>query len=1433
MNKQKNQRENIIDVFVPSEMQKALMNAVITGNNSELYVEQSHLQVKGHFQIKLFENAWQILIERHDSLRSAFVWEKLQDVHQVVLKDANFHVETVTVENKTNAERAKQIADFMENDAKKGFDFKTPPLMRLTVFISDEETYDIVLTIHHVIIDGWSIQVLTKEFIEIYTALVNNQPLNLNEPVSYKNYLNWHNSLDFTKANQFWQNKLSHLDQITRFPLSMKPEQQQNHKKFSQKSRVLGDELSAKIINFCSKKGITENSFVSASWAILLHLLCSIDKVSFGSVVSQRSHDLVRSNEIVGPLINLVPIVIEIDDQLILSDYLRYVQKELMQSYQFSYLPMTNIQDNVSVKDAKNTLERKFFDTIISVEKYFHENNQDEGNLLGLDFKFFEHPTRVDFPIIFKCNLNNIELIYFSDYLADEYANNIVTLFADLIKAITTNPDFTIEVLLDELCQKYPVLKGEGASAQLNLNQQIHQNAHLYPQQNAMADELNTYTYAQLSQKIKQLASNLDIQKGEIVGVYLDRSIDSFLGMLAIMECGGCYLPLDLSYPIERLKFIVKDAKLNKVITTRVTEHVFDSVEYLFLDEILENSLQDKLQSPPLSLDDDSLAYVIYTSGSTGNPKGAMNTNRGVKTLLASCREVIGEKVQFMQTMQFSSISFDASILELALSVVSCSCLHLIPNSKRQDLSQITHYLNDKQIQFAFLPPIVISHLKISELIHLEILLTGGDICPANFAMEWVKDSAKSFYNLYGPSETAVMATYNPIHKTRNAASLGYPLPNTEIKIIDPHGKPLPPGVVGEILIKGTGVGLGYLHNTELTQQSFKYGGYSTGDLAYYDNDGMLYFMGRNDGQVQIRGYRVELGEIENIICRHFNVQEVVIIAHSVVNNTTLHLFMLASDAVRIKFNEVKNVLKKVLPVYMLPNEAHVVDEWIVTPSQKIDRNALKEKYILNAIANHSVEHDEMTDCATHLLTEIAETLGIEFCSISLADDFFEIGGNSLSLTTLVLRLNKRFNIDLPFQTVYDNSRIKDLAKTIEEVINDYNIVQQAGVSIRDDYTLADSITIQGLKVVDNHQKPEKILLTGATGFVGTYFIRELIDQTSADIVCLVRGKDLAQAKNRIVGMLTHYQMFKPDDLDRLFVVLGDFSKVNLGINQTLYKELANSIDAIIHCGANVNLANVYSRMSADNVSGTLNIIKFATYEKLKPIHHISTVSVLAGIIGKEDVAYEDTMTSEDVLPENGYIRSKWVAEKIMDNARQKGIPVNIYRLPRVWGDTVTGNLNPNDSLLLMLVASIEIKKFPILPDAFLSYIIPVDYCVKVVSQLVRKIQNNGRNYHILYPQAISMNEIVNQLKLNGIILENVPMQDWLDTLKVSAAKINSSKAVKSAASFSLGFMHDILNMKVTRLDNSHVNEEIDPDTVSQGADVFSHYIKFLINYSE
>ncbi|EBR9320172.1 hypothetical protein CC707_22680 [Salmonella enterica subsp. enterica serovar Panama] len=1430
MSQQENQRKNIVDVFSPSEMQKALMNAAITGNNSELYVEQSHLRVKGNFHITIFEKAWKMLIERHDSLRSAFLWEKLKDIHQVVLKETHFKVDIIEMAAGAERERTQFITAFMEEDAKKGFDFKVPPLMRLTVFPSTDDIYDIVMTIHHVIIDGWAIQILTKEFIEIYTALANDQPLNLNKPVSYKNYLNWHNSQDSSDANRFWQDKLANLEQISRFPLSMKPHEMQSGSRFRQTTMLLGDELSAKITKFCSGNGITENSFVSATWAILLHVLCSTEKVTFGSVVSQRSHDLERSNEIVGPLINIVPVVVAIDRQLTLIDYLRSVQKELMQCYQHSGLPITKILRNVPTRDAKNAIDQKFFDTIVSVEKYFHENNQDEGNLMGLEFNFFEHPTRVDFPVVFKCNLNKIELICFSDYIAEGYANMIVSLFACLIDVIATDSGRTLNDVLGTLSGHYPVLKGENAAAELNLCQQIDENARQYPLQLAFADESITYTYQQLSQKIKQIAANLDIRKGEIVGVYLDRSIDSFLAMLAIMARGGCYLPLDLSYPVERLKFIARDAGLARVITTNVTERIFDNVQYLLMEDIAETHSQGNWQLPEPN--DESPAYIIYTSGSTGNPKGAMNTNRGVKTLLASCHQVMGDKVKFRRAIQYSSISFDASILELALSVVSCSCLYLIPNSKRQDLNQITCYLNVNEIAFAFLPPIVISHLNISELVHVDTLLTGGDICPANSAMEWVKDKSKLFYNLYGPTETAVMATYNPVHETRNATSLGYPLPATEIKIIDPHGNPLPPGVVGEMLIIGPGVGSGYLHNTELTQKSFKYGGYCTGDLAYYDYDGMLYFMGRNDGQVQIRGFRVESGEIENIICKEFKCQEVVVVAHSVLNNTTLHLFMLASDALHIKFSDIKETLRRVLPIYMIPNECHIVDEWAVTPNQKIDRNALKDKYILNTNIAHQMDLGELSEHAESLIAEIAGALSLDPASIALTDDFFEIGGNSLSLTTLVLRLNKRFNIDLPFQTIYDNSRINDLAKVIEHVIHDHSIEKHTAGSVKNDYTLDEAITIKGLKPVAAGREPVKILLTGATGFVGTYFIRELIDSTSADIVCLVRGEDPSLARDRIVAMLTHYQMYRASDCERLVVVLGDFSKNNLGMDAELYKELAQEIDTIIHCGANVNLANVYSRMSADNVSGTLNIIKFATCEKLKPIHHISTVSVLAGIIGKEDVAYEDTMTSEEVLPENGYIRSKWVAEKIMDNARRKGVPVNIYRLPRVWGDTVTGNLNPNDSLLLMLAASIEIKKFPLLPDAFLSYIIPVDYCVKVVSEIAWNIKDKGRNYHILYPQNISMNEIVNQLRGKGMIVETVPMKEWLDTLKVAAAEVNSSKEVKSAASFSLGFMHDILKMKVTRLDNSHFSEEITTDAASLQSGVFSNYINFLVNYS-
>ncbi|WBA56322.1 thioester reductase domain-containing protein [Providencia sp. 21OH12SH02B-Prov] len=1431
LNKEKKQ-DNIQEIFIPSQMQKALINSAITGSNLELYVEQSHLRVTGNFKIDLFEESWRLLIERHDCLRSAFLWEQLKDIHQVILNKFSFKVNVKDIKGYSHSEKMDIINDYIEYDAKKGFDFKVPPLMRITVFILGENTFDIILTIHHAIIDGWSIQILTKEFTKIYQALSNGSFLELSEPVSFKKYINWYRKLDFNQANLFWDKKIAMLEQVSKFPLSMKPQTITNHEKiFGKKVLYIEEEVTEGILAFCARCGITENSFVSATWSILLSLLCSIDKVVFGSVVSQRPIDLVRGNEIVGPLINSIPIIIGVDDRQNITDFLKYVQNELMESYSYSYLPINEILEKVGRIESNNKIDQKLFDTIVSVEKHFKDTTQNKGNLLGLDFKFIDQPTRVDFPIVFKCNLYKLELVYFSHYLADDYADNIVSIFLKLMRAIILSPNLTIRELLQDLSNSYPKLKGENLPHQLSLNQEIHLNAKLNPYKNAISDKFNTYTYLALSEKIKSIAYKLAIKKGEVIGVYQERGIDSFLSMLAIFECGGCYLPLDISYPPERLRYIVKDSKIGRIITTNSTDRIFENIEYIFINDLklVDSSIENR--EIVLDLDNSDVAYIIYTSGSTGTPKGAINTYHGMRSLVTSCKNMMNNQMKFAQTMQFSSINFDASILELVLSVVSCSCLNIIPEEKRQDLSQLVKYINDKRIQFAFLPPIIITHLDKNELNELDMLLTGGDVCPVNFASDWITEPSKSFYNLYGPTEASIMATYNPIHETKNSLSLGYPLPNTEIKIIDNEGNLLPAGVVGEILIIGEGVGLGYLHNQDLTSRNFKYGGYCTGDLAYYDCDNMLYFMGRNDEQVQIRGFRVELGEIENIIRKSFNFQDAVIISENVLNNTKLYLFLLSSEGKNIDLKEIKHVLRPILPSYMIPSELHLIENWPVTINKKIDRAKLKEMYCTSRVKRQTLCDGKKTEFEEAVINEIAETLRINTDIISSFDDFFEIGGNSLTLTTLILRLNKKFKMDLPFQLVYDNSRIGELAKRIEELNN--SDIKNNQQNITSDCILDDSIATNHLLPMENVSSPKKILLTGSTGFVGVYFIKELIENTSADIYCLVRGDDVNNATRRVHDNLINYNLFSQNDLKRILIVLGDFSISNFGIEDKLYNKLSKEIDSIIHCGANVNLANTYSRMSGANVNGSLNIIKFATHIKLKPIHHISTVSVLAGIIGKVDIIHESKMLSEDMLPENGYIRSKWASEKMMDNARKKGVPINIYRLPRVWGDSSTGQLNPNDSLLMLLSASIEIKKFPLLPDAFLSYIIPVDYCVTAINMISKEIKGVGKNYHVLYPQNISLNKIVNKIRDKGIELNAVLMEEWLDTLKKYASEINSSMVIKSAASFSLGFIHDILNSKFTQLDNGNVINDIKLEEIEISNDVFDKYIEFLIYFSK
>lgn len=1423
-------KENIKDVFLPSQMQKTLINSAILGHNPEIYIEQSHFKVKGDFKLALFEKAWNILIDRHDCLRSAFLWQESTDIQQIVLSECKFKINIKYIGTYSSIEQENIINNFKQHDAKKGFDFKVPPLMRITVFIVGRDTFDIIFTFHHVIIDSWSIQVLTKEFTEIYRSLSQGHLLTLPAPVRYKTYIEWYQKLDFNRAHLYWDKKIASLKQITRIPLTMAPEKKHYENTFGKKIVFIEDKTSEDIVKFCANNSITENAFVSAGWSILLHLLCSVDQVSFGSVVSQRPHSLVGSHEIVGPLINSIPIIIDINEDIEIQSFFKYVQHELVINYRYSCLPINEIAEKIATVKNNKKVDQKLFDTIVSIEKYIEINRQYKENLVGIDLEFYEQSSRVDFPIVLKCDLYKIELTYLSHYLAESYAGNIVCLFLKLMKIIISNPELTIREIINALSVNFPILKGDTIDNQLNLNQMIHLNAQLYPDKNAISDENCRYTYSELSEKIKNIANRLPMQKGEIIGVYQERSIDSFLSMLAIMECGGCYLPLDVSYPEDRLKYIVKDSQLAKIITHKKAEKIFDGIHYILIDELNQNDYMTKTSDTILEIEGTDLAYIIYTSGSTGTPKGAINTYNGIKSLLTACKQIIGNKLQFAQAMQFASISFDVSILELALSAVSCSCLHVIPEAKRQDLTQLVDYLNSKKIQLAFLPPIVIAHLNKHELNELTMLFTGGDVCPANFAIDWVSDPSKLFFNLYGPTETSVIATYNPVHKNKNGFALGYPLPNTEIKIIDNNGRVLPAGVVGELVIIGTGVGDGYYNNPTLTAKAFKYGGYCTGDLAYYDCNNMLYFIGRNDEQIQIRGFRVELGEIETIISKRFNFQEVVIIAERLLNNTKLHLFILSSDSHKIEFKELKHHLRKILPGYMIPDELHTLEYWPITPNKKIDRHKLKESYCrfnqqtpASLVGIHS-------DFDNIIINEVAKALNISAETISITDDFFDIGGNSLTLTSLVLRLNKKFNIELPFQTVYDNSHINELAKCISQLINN-SVVSQPVNDSDLDIILDYPISVNGLLPVKNSRQPRKILLTGGTGFVGIYFIKELIENSSADIYCLVRGKNTYEAKNKLHNKLAQYNLLAENNFSRIKIILGDFSKINLGLNAQFYEKLAKEIDIVFHCGAKVNLVDSYSRMSCANVNGTLNIVKFATHIKLKPIHHISTASVFIGMVGLIDVAYEDTTIPENTLPENGYIRSKWAAEKIMENARKQGVPVNIYRLPRVWGDTTTGRLNPHDALFLMLAAAIEIKKFPLCPDAFLSDIIPVDYCVKVIHKISQKIDSVGRNYHILYPQNISINDLVDLIRKKGVILNRVPVAEWFTTLTNYASDINCSMAIKSAASFSIGFSHNILKMKITKLDNTHVYKEINQDEINLNNNVIENYITFLVDY--
>jgi amino acid adenylation domain-containing protein/thioester reductase-like protein len=921
----------------------------------------------------------------------------------------------------------------------------------------------------------------------------------------------------------------------------------------------------------------------------------------------------------------------------------------------------------------------------------------------------------------------------------------------------------------------------------LSIHELVELQVSKTPDAVAVIFEEQQLTYRELNEKANQLACYLralGVKPDVLVGVYLERSLDLIIALVAILKAGGAYLPLDISYPLDRLRLMVEDAQAVTLLTqSHLLERLSElETRSLCLDNEAEAIAQYSNDNLPNDVTLENLAYVIYTSGSTGRPKGVAMPHSSLVNLLAWQNQQSSIAVG-SRTLQFTPVSFDVSFQEIFSTLSSGGILVLISDATRRDPIKLLQLLDKAAIERLFLPFVALRQLAEAferEGIlpkNLKEVITAGEqlrITPS--LVNWFAQMPNcTLHNHYGPSETHVVTAYTLTGKPQTWTTLppiGLPLPNAQIYLLDSSLQPVPAGVSGEIYIGGICLAREYLHRADLTAERFIQNPfaqnpeerlYKTGDLARYLPDGNIEYLGRIDQQVKIRGFRIEPGEVERLLEKHPQVREAVVMTRDnplgdkclVAYITPLTTVSQAGEVAGDLARNLRQFVRSQVPDYMVPSAFVVLEQFLLTPSGKVDRRALPIPQWTRISEETYVA--PRTFVETQLAQIWGQLLGLE--KISIYDDFCELGGNSLLAIQLVYRVGEAFNLEIPLENFLEGPTIAEMAQTIE-ALRHTDPTERLHQNLEAETALDSSIYPQPTLA----QPIPEIFLTGATGFLGAFFLYELLQQTRADIYCLIRASKLEEARARIQSALKRYSLWDDSFDSRIVLVLGDLTQPYLGINPAQFARLAEKIDVIYHCGAWVNVVYPYSALKAANVLGTQEVLRLATQTRIKPVHFISTVDVFANTTD----GTIRTITEKDAIGDSsylwsGYAQSKYVAERLVMAAASRGLPVSIYRPSNIIGHSQTGIGSTKSFIALMLKGCLQMGIAPDL-KAMLN-LVPVNFVTRAIANLSQQQKPCDRAFHIVNPNSIEWQELLSWMIRKGYSLERVSYQYWCEQL--------------------------------------------------------------------
>ncbi|WP_375514724.1 amino acid adenylation domain-containing protein [uncultured Nostoc sp.] len=1020
------------------------------------------LQIQGNLNIAVLEQALVTIIQRHEILRTRFTTINGTSV-QVIDSDTNLTLPVVDLQEFPQDQRYNQVQQKVKEELETPFNLSQSHSLRVTLLQVASEAFVLLVSMHHIVSDGWSISIFIQELFTLYQAFLSKSSSPLpNLPIQYADFAVWQRQWwreeSLETQLHYWKQQLSNAPPILELP-SDRPRLSVQTFRGKSLSFTLNRELNKQLQTLSKSTGTTLFMTLLAAFATLLYRYSGQEDINIGSPIANRNRSEIEP--LIGSFVNTLVLRIRIQDNPSFAELLTQVQQVALSAYEHQDAPFEKVVEGLQPE--RNLSHNPLFQVMFVLQNTAMGKLELPG--LSLTPLALEAVTS-KFDITLSMEEKEEGLTGSWEYSNDLFDEQTIARMAEnfqvLLEAIATNSQQPIgqlplltnsqrhQLLVEwnDTVTKYPINK---TIPQL-FEEQVQKTPHVI----AVVFEDEQLTYQQLNTKANQLAHSLQklgVKPEVLVGICVERSLEMVIGLLGILKAGGAYLPLDPTYPQDRLAFMLEDAQVPILLThsqliSSVPPH---QARVICLDTDWATIAQCSQENLHSEVNAENLAYVIYTSGSTGKPKGAMNTHRGICNRLLWMQEAY-QLTASDRVLQKTPFSFDVSVWEFFWPLIVGTRLVIAQPGGHQDSSYLVKVIIQQQITTLHFVPsmlqVFLEEPKVTACNCIKRIICSGEALPVSLQARCFTVLHAELHNLYGPTEAAVDVTAWKCQRDSNMSTvpIGRPINNTQIYLLDSDLQPVPVGVPGELYIGGVAVGRGYLNRPELTPEKFisnpfcnSKGAegqgkttlspvtklYKTGDLARYLRDGNIEYLKRLDHQVKIRGFRIELGEIEAILSQYSTVhQTVVIVREDLPGDKRLVAYLVLNQEEAPTINELRRLLKQQLPEYMVPNAFVILDTLPLTPNGKVDRRALP------APDKSSFDDKSFVPPRTQSEKQLAqiwsEILNVQ--PVGIKDNFFEMGGHSLMAVRLMVKIGQEFGKTLPIATLFQFPTIEDLA---------------------------------------------------------------------------------------------------------------------------------------------------------------------------------------------------------------------------------------------------------------------------------------------------------------------------------------------------------------------------------------------------------------------